>query len=64
MEVPCNNQDTITCNSVSGISNNKGDNMNKRMTKYEILLWEHDCYPLDKITADAIADVKRTEETT
>jgi len=29
LEVPSNNQDTITCNSVSGISNNKGDNMSE-----------------------------------
>jgi hypothetical protein len=36
--------------------------MNKKMTKYERILWEHDCFPLNKITADAIADVKKTEE--
>jgi len=38
--------------------------MNKKMTKFERILWEHDCYPLDKTTADAIADVKKTEENT
>ena len=33
MEVPSDNQDTITCNSVSGISNNKGDKlMGKELT--------------------------------
>ena len=36
--------------------------MSKKMTKFERILWEHDCYPLDKTTADAIADVKRTED--
>ena len=36
--------------------------MSKKMTKFEIILWEHDCYPLDKTTADAVADVKRTED--
>ena len=27
-------------------------------SKFEDILFEHDCYPLDKVTADAIQDVK------
>ena len=37
MEVPSDNQDTINCNSVSGINNNKGANM----SEYEKLEWLH-----------------------
>jgi len=36
--------------------------MSEKMTKFERILWEHDCYPLDKTTTDAIADVKKTEK--
>ena len=42
MEVPSNNQDTITYNSVSGISNNKGDNMSEKEKIALLLDFLHD----------------------